>query len=175
MPRRAPRRPLRSDRWRDGQQRDCRRAPRRGRGRAGRTGRALACESALARSRASAITRAGSQAAALIRPRRPRADCRAPLVRPASRSRGGEPRVDRSRLQRRPATVSAQVAMRGRPEWVCYYFINDSASRRSSSTCREQYERSARALACHALASSRPHRGDSVSTRLTTPRFPAAD
>ncbi|HUR35081.1 MAG TPA: hypothetical protein VM032_14860, partial [Vicinamibacterales bacterium] len=57
-----------------------------------------------------------------------------------------------------------------RPEWVCYYFINDSTTPSFVVDVSAHYETKRRALACHrsqftATSSS------AVSTRLTSPNF----
>ena len=57
-----------------------------------------------------------------------------------------------------------------KPEWVCYYFINDSAPPSFVVDVSEQYEIKRRALACHA-SQFRPQGTDAVSTRLTSNRF----
>jgi bacillithiol biosynthesis deacetylase BshB1 len=57
-----------------------------------------------------------------------------------------------------------------KPEWVCYYFINDSVPPSFAIDVSAQYERKREALACHRsqFAPSEPSR---VDTRLTSPRF----
>ena len=55
-------------------------------------------------------------------------------------------------------------------EWVCYYFINDSSAPSFVIDVSQHYETKRRALACH-VSQFTPAPGDSVSTRLTTPRF----
>jgi N-acetylglucosamine malate deacetylase 1 len=57
-----------------------------------------------------------------------------------------------------------------RPDWVCYYFINDSARPSFVIDVSAHYEVKRRALACHVTQFTPPH-GDAVATRLTTPRF----
>jgi bacillithiol biosynthesis deacetylase BshB1 len=56
-----------------------------------------------------------------------------------------------------------------RPEWVCYYFINDSAPPSFVVDVSNHYERKRQALACHATQFQR--RPDAVGTRLNTPLF----
>ena len=67
-----------------------------------------------------------------------------------------------------------------KPEWICYYFINDSAPPSFVVDVSRHYDVKRRALACHAsqFAPSRGREnarfGDAsspVSTRLNTPRF----
>ena len=55
-------------------------------------------------------------------------------------------------------------------EWICYYFINDSSPPAFVIDVSQYYEVKRRALACH-VSQFTPPSGDSVSTRLTTPRF----
>jgi LmbE family N-acetylglucosaminyl deacetylase len=57
-----------------------------------------------------------------------------------------------------------------RPEWVCYYFINDSVPAAFVIDVSEHYEIKRRALACHATQFA-PSSESSVLTRLTSPRF----
>jgi N-acetylglucosamine malate deacetylase 1 len=57
-----------------------------------------------------------------------------------------------------------------RPEWVCYYFINDSEAPSFVIDVADYYDVKRRALACHVSQFS-PAGGDAVRTRLTSPRF----
>ena len=57
-----------------------------------------------------------------------------------------------------------------KPEWVCYYFINDSAAPSFVVDVSAHYETKRRALACHATQFA-PAGHDAVPTRLTTSRF----
>jgi N-acetylglucosamine malate deacetylase 1 len=57
-----------------------------------------------------------------------------------------------------------------RPEWVCYYFINDSAAPSFVIDVADYYDAKRRALACH-VSQFTPAPGDAVRTRLTSPRF----
>jgi bacillithiol biosynthesis deacetylase BshB1 len=57
-----------------------------------------------------------------------------------------------------------------KPEWVCYYFINDSAPPSFVVDVTETYETKRRALACH-VTQFRPSAGGSVATRLTSTQF----
>jgi N-acetylglucosamine malate deacetylase 1 len=68
-------------------------------------------------------------------------------------------------LRRYPAEGDAW-----KPEWVCYYFINDSAEPSFVIDVSDQYETKRRALACH-VTQFKPSGGDAVPTRLTTSRF----
>lgn len=57
-----------------------------------------------------------------------------------------------------------------RPDWICYYFINDGARAAFVVDVSPYYERKRQALACYAsqFGTADP---DSVPTRLTSPRF----
>ena len=57
-----------------------------------------------------------------------------------------------------------------KPEWVCYYFINDSASPSFVVDVSDHYETKRRALACHATQFT-PSGANSVGTRLTSSTF----
>ena len=57
-----------------------------------------------------------------------------------------------------------------RPEWVCYYFINDSVPPSFAIDVSAQYERKREALACHRTQFA-PGDAGKVDTRLTSPRF----
>lgn len=57
-----------------------------------------------------------------------------------------------------------------KPEWACYYFINDSAPPSFVIDVSDYYDTKRRALACHA-SQFRPAGGDAVPTRLTSARF----
>ena len=57
-----------------------------------------------------------------------------------------------------------------RPEWVCYYFINDSAPPSFVIDVSTHYERKRQALACY-VSQFAPTGGDNVPTRLTAPTF----
>ena len=57
-----------------------------------------------------------------------------------------------------------------KPESVCYYFINDSATPTFVVDVSDHYETKRRALACHATQ-FQPSRPDAVTTRLTSERF----
>lgn len=70
-----------------------------------------------------------------------------------------------SSLRRYPAGGDAW-----RPEWVCYYFINDSAPPSFVVDVSAYYEVKRRALACH-VTQFAPQAEAAVATRLTSPRF----
>ena len=55
-------------------------------------------------------------------------------------------------------------------DWVCYYFINDSAPPSFVVDVSEHYETKRRALASH-VSQFRPAAPDAVATRLTTAAF----
>ena len=57
-----------------------------------------------------------------------------------------------------------------KPEWVCYYFINDSASPSFVVDVSDHYDTKRRALACHATQFS-PPAATAVATRLTSSTF----
>lgn len=57
-----------------------------------------------------------------------------------------------------------------RPEWICYYFINDSVAPSFAIDVSAQYERKREALACHRTQFA-PRDTGKVDTRLTSPRF----
>ncbi len=57
-----------------------------------------------------------------------------------------------------------------RPEWSCYYFINDSAPASFVVDVSDQYDLKRRALACY-VSQFQPAGGDAVFTRLTQPSF----
>ena len=57
-----------------------------------------------------------------------------------------------------------------RPEWSCYYFINDSAMPSFVIDVSDHYETKRRALACH-VTQFTPRATDAVATRLTSSRF----
>jgi bacillithiol biosynthesis deacetylase BshB1 len=56
------------------------------------------------------------------------------------------------------------------PDWICYYFINDSTTPSFLIDVSDYYETKRRALACHA-SQFRPAAADAVQTRLTSERF----
>lgn len=56
-----------------------------------------------------------------------------------------------------------------RPDWVCYYFINDSVPESFAIDVSAHYETKLNALACHRSQFTPPDGG--VSTRLTSPQF----
>ena len=57
-----------------------------------------------------------------------------------------------------------------RPEWVCYYFINDGAAPSFVVDVSDDYETKRRALACH-RTQFQPSATGAVQTRLTSVRF----
>ena len=56
------------------------------------------------------------------------------------------------------------------PEWICYYFINDSTAVSFAVDVTEQYQRKRDALACH-RSQFTPAEVSRTDTRLTSPRF----
>jgi LmbE family N-acetylglucosaminyl deacetylase len=57
-----------------------------------------------------------------------------------------------------------------KPEWVCYYFINDHAAPSFVIDVSDEYEIKRRALACH-VSQFAPSGSGAVATRLTSSRF----
>jgi len=57
-----------------------------------------------------------------------------------------------------------------RPEWTCYYFINDGAAASFVVDVSAHYETKRRALACYGSQFA-PGGGEAVQTRLTSPIF----
>jgi N-acetylglucosamine malate deacetylase 1 len=57
-----------------------------------------------------------------------------------------------------------------RPDWVCYYFINDSDPASFGVDVSAHYEIKRKALACH-RSQFAPADSNSVATRLTLPHF----
>lgn len=68
-------------------------------------------------------------------------------------------------LRRYPAEGEAW-----KPEWICYYFINDSTAPSFVVDVSEHYETKRRALACHATQFT-PAGRNAVATRLTSSTF----
>jgi N-acetylglucosamine malate deacetylase 1 len=73
--------------------------------------------------------------------------------------------VFNSGLRRYPAAGDAW-----KPDWVCYYFINDSAPPSFVVDVAQYYDTKQRALACY-ISQFRPAGADAVATRLTAPSF----
>jgi bacillithiol biosynthesis deacetylase BshB1 len=57
-----------------------------------------------------------------------------------------------------------------KPDWICYYFINDAAPPSFVVDVSDVYETKRRALASH-VSQFRPATTDAVPTRLTAPTF----
>ena len=57
-----------------------------------------------------------------------------------------------------------------KPDWICYYFINDSTAPSFVVDVSECYDRKRQALACH-RSQFDPGANDAVATRLTSPLF----
>jgi bacillithiol biosynthesis deacetylase BshB1 len=68
-------------------------------------------------------------------------------------------------LRRYPAEGEAWKA-----DWICYYFINDSAPPSFVVDVSDQYERKRQALDCHSSQFTPPSAG-TVATRLNSPLF----
>ena len=58
-----------------------------------------------------------------------------------------------------------------KPEWICYYFINDSVPPSFVVDISETFEAKARALDCHVSQFRAPQAKGEVNTRLNTPLF----
>jgi len=58
-----------------------------------------------------------------------------------------------------------------KPEWICYYFINDGAAPSFVIDVTHHYERKRQALDCHSSQFTPPAPGGAVATRLNTPLF----
>jgi len=56
------------------------------------------------------------------------------------------------------------------PDWICYYFINDSVAPSFVVDVSAHYERKREALACH-RTQFQPEGGSAVATRLSAPTF----
>ena len=110
----------------------------------------------------------------LVRQCRPRTVALPVLGRSASGSSGGERGAPARGLSQRPAPVRGRRRSgRGdawKPEWICYYFINDSAPVSFAVDVSAHYQRKRDALACH-RSQFTPGEPASVETRLTSPRF----
>ena len=61
-----------------------------------------------------------------------------------------------------------------RPEWICYYFINDAATPSFVVDVSAHYDLKRRALRCHVTQFKAPV-NDGVETRLTSPLFEQLD
>ncbi len=57
-----------------------------------------------------------------------------------------------------------------RPDWICYYFINDAGPESFVVDVSAHYETKRRALACH-RSQFTPLAANSIATRLTSPQF----
>ena len=69
-------------------------------------------------------------------------------------------------LQRYPAEGDAW-----KPDWICYYFINDAAPPSFLIDVSDQYEAKRKALDCHASQFARADADGAVATRLNAPLF----
>jgi bacillithiol biosynthesis deacetylase BshB1 len=75
----------------------------------------------------------------------------------------------RSGLRRFPSPAETE-APSWRAEWLCYYFINDSAAPSFTVDVSAVYDRKRQALGCHRTQFA-PDAAGRVDTRLTSPRF----
>jgi len=74
--------------------------------------------------------------------------------------------VSHAALRRYPAEGEAW-----KPEWICYYFINDAAAPSFLIDVSDQYESKRRALDCHSSQFARTGSDGGVDTRLNTTLF----
>ena len=58
-----------------------------------------------------------------------------------------------------------------KPDWICYYFINEAAPPSFVIDVSDHYETKRRALECHVSQFGRPRAGGAAATRLNTPLF----
>ena len=58
-----------------------------------------------------------------------------------------------------------------KPDWICYYFINEAAPPSFVIDVSDHYETKRRALECHVSQFGRPPAGGAAATRLNTPLF----
>jgi bacillithiol biosynthesis deacetylase BshB1 len=58
-----------------------------------------------------------------------------------------------------------------KPEWLCYYFINDSTDPSFVVDATDHYEAKRAALDCHITQFQAPGPGAAIATRLNTPLF----
>jgi N-acetylglucosamine malate deacetylase 1 len=58
-----------------------------------------------------------------------------------------------------------------KPEWICYYFINDSAVPSFVIDVSDYYDQKRLALECHTSQFTAPAPGSNIATRLNTPLF----
>jgi N-acetylglucosamine malate deacetylase 1 len=78
--------------------------------------------------------------------------------------------VFNSGLRRYDAGTESPSCPPWKPEWVCCYFINDSAPPSFVVDVSEHYDQKRRALACHVTQFTAPAAAG-VATRLTSPLF----
>jgi len=58
-----------------------------------------------------------------------------------------------------------------KPDWICYYFINEAAAASFVIDVSDYYDVKRQALECHASQFAQPQAGGAASTRLNTPLF----
>jgi N-acetylglucosamine malate deacetylase 1 len=78
--------------------------------------------------------------------------------------------IFKSGLRRYRAHTHSAVTDTWRPDWVCYYFINDMAAPSFVVDVSGVYEQKRHALACH-RSQFAPSETGSAGTRLTSPLF----
>jgi len=71
---------------------------------------------------------------------------------------------------RRFQVEGASGADAWKPDWICYYFINDSAAPSFAIDVSAHYDKKREALACHRTQFT-PAEPSRIDTRLTSPRF----
>ena len=151
---RRSRRPVRPDARRAGlaTARPTTASPKR-RGRARVLGAALRVNLGAARRRAVGSTTRRRSTRRPLRARAPAARRRHPLLgRSPSRSRQRQPAAAPAPSSERPAPLRRRPSEPWRPDWVCYYFINDGAAPSFVVDVSDVYEIKRRALACHRIA-----------------------
>jgi bacillithiol biosynthesis deacetylase BshB1 len=89
---------------------------------------------------------------------------------PDHRAASGVVREAVFRAGLRRFAVDGSDAAAWKPDWVCYYFINDSAPVSFAVDVSAHYQQKREALACH-RSQFVPTAASSVETRLTSPRF----
>ena len=107
----------------------------------------------------------------LIRQRAPANDRGAVLGRSPSRSCRRQPGAPHGGVPQRPAAIRHRAASAWRPEWICYYFINDSATPSFVVDVSAHYEPQARGarLLSQSVRARRRRRGRHATDRADVP------
>ena len=95
---------------------------------------------------------------------------RAVLGRSPSRSRRQQPRAARRRCSPSGLRRYESADEAWRPDWVCYYFINDGATPSFVVDVSAHYQRKRDALDCY-RSQFAPREDEAVATRLTAATF----